>query len=169
MRAVSRAPKANDRDRSCARTCAGPARRSRLAEKICGSLTELSLLTSVPARLISRCQRIYSPSFAVATNPWAMAWPDWTKVKTPLFSAANWGGQGLHPRGNKGGLTNHSATQGRVTSCGPLCLFCAHNRRCDMSDYLSAFGAKRTYYQYRAPARRPAPAACDSHANNSAI
>jgi len=26
--------------------------------------------------------------------------PKWDKVITPLFSAANWGGQGLHPRGN---------------------------------------------------------------------
>ncbi len=26
--------------------------------------------------------------------------PDWSKVKTPFLSAANWGGQGLHPRGN---------------------------------------------------------------------
>ena len=26
--------------------------------------------------------------------------PVWAKVVTPLFSAANWGGQGLHPRGN---------------------------------------------------------------------
>src|SRR5262249_4537073 len=26
--------------------------------------------------------------------------PIWSKVKVPLFSAANWGGQGLHPRGN---------------------------------------------------------------------
>jgi predicted acyl esterase len=26
--------------------------------------------------------------------------PAWSKIKTPLFSAANWGGQGLHPRGN---------------------------------------------------------------------
>jgi hypothetical protein len=26
--------------------------------------------------------------------------PQWDKVITPLFSAANWGGQGLHPRGN---------------------------------------------------------------------
>jgi uncharacterized protein len=24
----------------------------------------------------------------------------WSKIKVPLFSAANWGGQGLHPRGN---------------------------------------------------------------------
>jgi len=26
--------------------------------------------------------------------------PDWSKITVPLFSAANWGGQGLHPRGN---------------------------------------------------------------------
>ncbi|MEJ0079022.1 MAG: CocE/NonD family hydrolase [Alphaproteobacteria bacterium] len=26
--------------------------------------------------------------------------PQWDKVTAPLFSAANWGGQGLHPRGN---------------------------------------------------------------------
>jgi uncharacterized protein len=26
--------------------------------------------------------------------------PQWDKINVPLFSAANWGGQGLHPRGN---------------------------------------------------------------------
>jgi predicted acyl esterase len=26
--------------------------------------------------------------------------PQWDKITVPLFSAANWGGQGLHPRGN---------------------------------------------------------------------
>jgi uncharacterized protein len=26
--------------------------------------------------------------------------PDWTRVTVPFLSAANWGGQGLHPRGN---------------------------------------------------------------------
>ncbi len=26
--------------------------------------------------------------------------PVWSKIKVPTFSAANWGGQGLHPRGN---------------------------------------------------------------------
>ena len=26
--------------------------------------------------------------------------PDWSKVTVPLLSSANWGGQGLHPRGN---------------------------------------------------------------------
>jgi predicted acyl esterase len=26
--------------------------------------------------------------------------PDWSQVRVPMLSAANWGGQGLHPRGN---------------------------------------------------------------------
>jgi uncharacterized protein len=26
--------------------------------------------------------------------------PDWSKIEVPMLSAANWGGQGLHPRGN---------------------------------------------------------------------
>jgi len=26
--------------------------------------------------------------------------PDWSRVRVPLLSSANWGGQGLHPRGN---------------------------------------------------------------------
>ena len=31
---------------------------------------------------------------------WKSRTPDWSKVTVPLLSAANWGGQGLHPRGN---------------------------------------------------------------------
>jgi predicted acyl esterase len=31
---------------------------------------------------------------------WQSRMPDWSKVKVPLLSCANWGGQGLHPRGN---------------------------------------------------------------------
>jgi uncharacterized protein len=31
---------------------------------------------------------------------WRMRMPDWSKVVVPLLSSANWGGQGLHPRGN---------------------------------------------------------------------
>lgn len=31
---------------------------------------------------------------------WASRNPDWSKVTVPFLSAANWGGQGLHPRGN---------------------------------------------------------------------
>ena len=36
---------------------------------------------------------------------------DLSKVKVPLMSAANWGGQGLHPRGNFLGFTNSASTQ----------------------------------------------------------
>jgi len=35
--------------------------------------------------------------------------PKWDKVVTPLFSAANWGGQGLHPRGNFEGFGRAAA------------------------------------------------------------
>ncbi|MEP4380167.1 MAG: CocE/NonD family hydrolase [Alphaproteobacteria bacterium] len=31
---------------------------------------------------------------------WQSRMPDWDKVEVPMLSAANWGGQGLHPRGN---------------------------------------------------------------------
>ncbi len=31
---------------------------------------------------------------------WIDRMPDWSKVTVPFLSAANWGGQGLHPRGN---------------------------------------------------------------------
>jgi uncharacterized protein len=37
--------------------------------------------------------------------------PIWSKVKTPFLSAANWGGQGLHPRGNFEGFTRAAAKQ----------------------------------------------------------
>jgi uncharacterized protein len=36
---------------------------------------------------------------------------DLSKVKTPLLSAANWGGQGLHPRGNFEGFTRAASKQ----------------------------------------------------------
>jgi uncharacterized protein len=35
--------------------------------------------------------------------------PKWDKVTVPLFSAANWGGQGLHPRGNFEGFIRAAA------------------------------------------------------------
>jgi predicted acyl esterase len=31
---------------------------------------------------------------------WRSRLPDWSRVRVPFLSAANWGGQGLHPRGN---------------------------------------------------------------------
>src|ERR1700728_2892911 len=37
--------------------------------------------------------------------------PVWPKVKVPLFSAANWGGQPLHPRGNFEGFTQAAAKE----------------------------------------------------------
>ena len=35
--------------------------------------------------------------------------PKWDKVIMLLFSAANWGGQGLHPRGNFEGFVRAAA------------------------------------------------------------
>ncbi len=35
----------------------------------------------------------------------------WDKIITPLFSAANWGGQGLHPRGNFEGFVRAASKQ----------------------------------------------------------
>jgi len=37
--------------------------------------------------------------------------PVWEKVTAPLLSAANWGGQGLHPRGNIEGYLNAASSQ----------------------------------------------------------
>ena len=37
---------------------------------------------------------------ALNDDYWKARTPDFNKIKVPLLSAANWGGQGLHPRGN---------------------------------------------------------------------
>ena len=37
--------------------------------------------------------------------------PNWAKVTVPFLSAANWGGQGLHPRGNFEGFTRAASSQ----------------------------------------------------------
>lgn len=37
---------------------------------------------------------------ALNDDYWKARTPDFKKIKVPLLSAANWGGQGLHPRGN---------------------------------------------------------------------
>ena len=42
---------------------------------------------------------------------WQSRMPDWRKVKTPLLSSANWGGQGLHPRGNFEGFVRAASDQ----------------------------------------------------------
>jgi len=42
---------------------------------------------------------------------WRSRMPDWSKVTVPLFSSANWGGQGLHPRGNFEGFVRAASRQ----------------------------------------------------------
>src|SRR5262249_18765995 len=42
---------------------------------------------------------------------WLSRMPDWSKVKVPLLSTANWGGQGLHPRGNFEGYVRSASKQ----------------------------------------------------------
>ena len=42
---------------------------------------------------------------------WRSRMPDWSKVTVPLLSAANWGGQGLHPRGNFEGFVRAASKQ----------------------------------------------------------
>ena len=41
---------------------------------------------------------------------WKARSPDWSKVELPFLSAANWGGQGLHPRGNFEAFTQGAST-----------------------------------------------------------
>ena len=42
---------------------------------------------------------------------WKSRIPDWSKIKVPLLSSANWGGQGLHPRGNFEGYINAASEE----------------------------------------------------------
>lgn len=42
---------------------------------------------------------------------WRSRIPDWSKVTVPLLSSANWGGQGLHPRGNFDGFVRAASEQ----------------------------------------------------------
>jgi predicted acyl esterase len=42
---------------------------------------------------------------------WTSRMPDWSRVRTPVLSSANWGGQGLHPRGNFEGFTRAASPQ----------------------------------------------------------
>ncbi|MBI2526357.1 MAG: CocE/NonD family hydrolase [Candidatus Rokubacteria bacterium] len=42
---------------------------------------------------------------------WRSRMPDWSRITVPLLSAANWGGQGLHPRGNFEGFMRAASTQ----------------------------------------------------------
>src|SRR5262249_50886676 len=49
---------------------------------------------------------------------WISRMPDWSKVKVPLLSTANWGGQGLHPRGNFEGFVRSASQQKWVEAHG---------------------------------------------------
>ncbi|HEX3371012.1 MAG TPA: CocE/NonD family hydrolase [Candidatus Acidoferrales bacterium] len=44
--------------------------------------------------------------------------PDWSKVTVPFLSSANWGGQGLHPRGNFEGFLRAASSQKWLESHG---------------------------------------------------
>lgn len=51
-------------------------------------------------------------SHALANDPyWQSRMPDWSKVTVPFFSAANWGGQGLHLRGNMEGFVRAASKE----------------------------------------------------------
>ena len=50
------------------------------------------------------CQQLDGPYYRERSG-------DLSKVKVPLLSAANWGGQGLHPRGNFEGYMHAASTQ----------------------------------------------------------
>jgi predicted acyl esterase len=42
---------------------------------------------------------------------WQSRMPDWSKVNVPFLSSANWGGQGLHPRGNFEGFVRAASKE----------------------------------------------------------
>ncbi len=42
---------------------------------------------------------------------WTSRMPDWSKVEVPMLSSANWGGQGLHPRGNFEGFVRSASEE----------------------------------------------------------
>lgn len=56
-------------------------------------------------RLDSRANRLASDAF------WRSRLPDFSKITVPLLSAANWGGQGLHLRGNIEGFLQSASRQ----------------------------------------------------------
>lgn len=48
----------------------------------------------------------------LATDPfWTSRTPDWNKITVPLLSASNWGGQGLHTRGNFEGFNRAASSE----------------------------------------------------------
>ena len=49
---------------------------------------------------------------------WKSRMPDWSQVNVPILSAANWGGQGLHPRGNFEGFVRAASKNKWLESHG---------------------------------------------------
>ncbi|MFP6871175.1 MAG: CocE/NonD family hydrolase [Nitrospinota bacterium] len=53
----------------------------------------------------------------VLSNPldnceyWQSRMPDWSKITVPFLSAGNWGGQGIHPRGNAEGFVRAASAE----------------------------------------------------------
>ena len=73
-------------------------KRSRVhGELVCGPETLSEARTREEPR---RFRRATSAPIRWTTTTTKARSPEWDKITTPLFSAANWGGQGLHPRGN---------------------------------------------------------------------
>jgi predicted acyl esterase len=48
---------------------------------------------------------------ALVDDYWKARIPDFSKIKTPLLSAGNWGGVGLHPRGNVEGYVQSASEE----------------------------------------------------------
>jgi predicted acyl esterase len=49
---------------------------------------------------------------------WQSRMPDWSKITVPFLSTANWGGQGLHPRGNFEAFTQAAGEEKWLESHG---------------------------------------------------
>ncbi len=49
---------------------------------------------------------------------WKSRMPDWSKITVPFLSTANWGGQGLHPRGNFEAFTEAAGEEKWLESHG---------------------------------------------------
>ncbi|MDI9332664.1 MAG: CocE/NonD family hydrolase [Alphaproteobacteria bacterium] len=76
-------------------------------EFVCG-MEELS-----PEQLLKNRENLSAEvaKHALDDAYWKARTPDFSKIKAPLLSAANWGGQGLHPRGNFEGYLRSASTQ----------------------------------------------------------
>jgi hypothetical protein len=70
------------------------------------NLTDEDLKTNrVDWRIVTRQNKYATDEF------WTSRLPDFSKIETPLLSSANWGGQGLHLRGNVEGFLKANSKQ----------------------------------------------------------